>query len=123
MPDQPADHIFGADPGLEFEKLSSPVDPGVKAERLVGHRAQAVPTRTHQSDSQVGELPHAECLSLADVENLIVRVETSVQPLHGQEYCRGHVLRVHEIAPVSAVAEEDDLLASESLEHEVAQGM
>ena len=123
MPDQPADHIFGADPGLEFEKLSSPVDPGVKAERLVGHRAQPVPSRTHESDRHVGELPHTERLALADVEDLIARVQRSVQSLHGQKHGRGHVLRVHEITPVVPPAEENDLLPAESLEYEITKGV
>ena len=123
MPDQPADHVFGADPGREFEDLLGPVDPGVKAERLVGRRAQPVPSRTHESDRQVGELPHTECLALADVEDLIARVQRSVQSLHGQKHGRGHVLRVHEITTVVPSAEENDLLPAESLEYEITEGV
>src|SRR5271166_464260 len=107
------DHIYNADAGRESEDLLGPVNPGVETERLVGHRARPVPSRTHESNRQVSELPHAECLALADVEDFIARAVRSAQSIHGQEHGGGHVLGVHEITPVISFAEEDDLLPSE----------
>ena len=118
-------HLFNTDPGRESEDLPGPVDPGVEAERLVGARAWPVPSRSHEPDCQVGELLHAECLALADVEDLGLRARVmgSLQPIHGPQHGRGHIPRVHEIAPVIAFAEEDDLLSSEGLEYEISEGM